>query len=274
MYALDDYRIMTDEKDSVSTIEASKKSFSIIESLAENETAGVTELATDVGLPKSTVYKHLVTLQQMGYVDSERAEYYLTDKLGRVTQGLDAQAQSDRVKNEIKDLADLSGEVSGIYIERDGRGETLYQAKGDETLSDFQITSALHASAPGKVIMAHLPKARIDRILERHGQPQFTENTLTQRDVLETELTRIRDRDIAFDREEQQVGVRGIGVPLEPSAHEWVGSIYVYGPADRMTGKIFEERLPGLLLKSRKSIKNSFGSVDLGALSNNLNNDQ
>jgi DNA-binding IclR family transcriptional regulator len=265
---------MADYDGSVSTIDASKKSFSIIESLAETETAGVTELATGLGLPKSTVYKHLVTLQQMGYVDSEQTEYYLTDKLGRVTQGVDAQAQSDRVKNEIKDLAELSGEVSGIYIERDGRGETLYQARGGEALPDFQITSALHASAPGKVIMAHLSKARINRIVERHGQPQFTENTLTQRDVLETELTRIRDRDIAFDREEQQVGVRGIGVPLELSAQEGVGSIYVYAPADRLTGKIFEERLPGLLLKSRNSIKNSFGSFDLGALSNDLNDDR
>lgn len=265
---------MPDSNDSVSTIDASKKSFSIIESLAENETAGVTELATDLSLPKSTVYKHLVTLQQMGYVDAERAEYYLTDKLGQVTQKLDAQARSDRVKNEIKGLAEISGEVSGIYVERDGRGETLYQAEGGETLPDFQITSALHASAPGKVIMAHLPKARIDRIVERHGQPQLTENTITQRDALETELTRIRDRDIAFDREEQQVGVRGIGVPIELGAQEGVGSIYVYAPADRLTGKIFEERLPGLLLKSRKSIKNSFGSFDPQTLSNNLTDGQ
>jgi DNA-binding IclR family transcriptional regulator len=81
----------------------------------------------------------------------------------------------------------------------------------------------------------------------------MTDNTIVTREDFERELTTIRERGVAFDREEQRIGVKGIAVPL--MTEELHAALYVVGKAERMTGKRFEEQLPGLIMSAKNTIK-------------------
>ncbi|MDN4015192.1 IclR family transcriptional regulator C-terminal domain-containing protein, partial [Chryseobacterium gambrini] len=94
---------------------------------------------------------------------------------------------------------------------------------------EFQNSEHLHATAPGKAILSRLPEGRVDELLPSQKLPQLTENTITDPAVLREDLRRVGERGIAFDREEQEPGVRGIAAPLERRASGPVGALYVYG---------------------------------------------
>ena len=62
---------------STETIGALETSLRILESMNEQDNAGVTDLSRRLDIPKSTVYSHLRTLRENGYVVNEDDEYRL-----------------------------------------------------------------------------------------------------------------------------------------------------------------------------------------------------
>ncbi|MFB6082599.1 MAG: IclR family transcriptional regulator [Halanaeroarchaeum sp.] len=108
--------------------------------------------------------------------------------------------------------------------------------------------ASLHDSATGKAILAALPTARVDAVVDRHGLPATTEETITDREALEAELAAIRERGVAFDREERLVGLHCVAAAIHQNGDDHPGDVYgaigVLGPTSRFTGDYFETDLP------------------------------
>lgn len=95
----------------------------------------------------------------------------------------------------------------------------------------------LHTLALGKAILAHLPRERVEEIIEEHGLLRETDLTITDRDELYDELEESRSRGIAFGPDERLQGLHGIATPIKNINGDVLGSISVAGPSKR----IFEE---------------------------------
>ncbi|RRJ31817.1 IclR family transcriptional regulator domain-containing protein [Halocatena pleomorpha] len=62
-------------------------------------------------------------------------------------------------------------------------------------------------------MLAAMPDERVDHIIDTHGLPERTVNTITDRDVLHKELATVHEQGYALNDSERIEGMRGIGVP-------------------------------------------------------------
>lgn len=250
------------DKHDTATVKATVTSFEVIQALRELGGAGVTEIAGHLDLPKSTAHKHLHTLARMGYVDNNGGSYDLSlpfAGFGQYVQSNSTLFQA--AQPAVKRLAETTEEVAGLFVERGGYGFDIYRAT-DQT--DHETTKSLspylHSTAPGKAILAELGDDRVDEIVGQHGLPTLTDQTITDRSELDSERKRIRDRGIAFDREECREVVRGVGIPID---HDDVAAaMYVVGPRQRLTGKWFNENIPGIIVSSVNTVERRLRELD------------
>ena len=91
-----------------------------------------------------------------------------------------------------------------------------------------------------------MPPARVDEIIEEHGLPAETENTVTNPEELKKELAQIRDRGVAFDKEERAEAIRCAAVAVTDMDGQLLGGISISGPSSRMRGQRFENEIPEL----------------------------
>lgn len=232
-------------------IQATETSFRVLEALKQLDGCTVTELARELDLPKSTVHNHLCTLVENEYAVREEDTYRVGLRLlelGEYTRN--RMTVYEVAKPEVIALADETGEQANLAVEEHGRGVYLCRDEGEDAVQTDAyagMRSHLHCTALGKAILAYRPREEVDAILDRHGMPERTSATITDRETLYDELDAIRERGIAFDREERLDGLQCVAAPITNDDDRAIGAISVSGPTSRMQGKRFESDIPALL---------------------------
>lgn len=232
--------------------------FSILECLQERDGAGVSELATELDLSKSTVHSHLQSLLNHRCVVKDGTTYYIG--LRFLNFGGYARKKMDLleiVKPEIDGLVEETGETSQMIVEEHGRGIYIYQNRGDHAVkTDSHIGTEvyLHCTAVGKSILASLPENEVHEIVDRHGLPTKTPETITDRADLFNDLEEIRERGYAFDDGERIPGIRCVAAPVKTDT-DVIGAMSVSGPTKRMQGDRFREEIPDLVLRAARVVE-------------------
>lgn len=240
-------------------IQATRTTFEVVEALKEYDGAGVTELARDLGLSKSSVHNYLATLAEGGYVVQEGSEYHVGARF--LDLGGFARRRYpiyETAKPEIDRLAEETGEMASLMIEEHGMGIYLYREKGAQAVNVDARTGHrvhLHNTALGKALLAWTPDERVEEIFEQRELPATTENTITERETLLEELDRTRERGYALDREERLSGIRCVAVPLVDMDERAIGAISVAGPTSRMQDETFHEDIPNRLQSAANIIE-------------------
>ena len=237
------------------SVQATATSFAIVEVLSNRETAGVTELATELDISKSAVHNHLSTLSALGYVRSDSGVYRLTHKFLRLGLGIrERNPIYQAAKADLRTLAQTTGDIVNLVHPENDHGVYLYRVgAGDHPIPEGGTVS-LHASAAGKSILAYRTHEEIDAYVDEYGLPALTERTVTDPKTLREQLRSIRDRRVAFDRGEQCPDWQCVASPIVID-DEPIAAISVSGPADRMQGKRLEEDTTGLVVSTAKAIE-------------------
>lgn len=241
----------------VTTVETA---FEILEHLKRHGPLGVTDLADGLGMAKSTVHRHVETMAHHGYVVRVDGDRYRT---GLRLFDLGADARNSRelyevARPKIDELAAETDEKVWCITEECGRSIHLYGGSGRHSVRTHTREGQrgyLHQTAAGKAVLATLPVERVEAIVDRHGLPAATEQTITGRTKLFEELERIADRGYAFNREESVPGLHAVGAPITDTTGRAIGAISVSGPANRLTGTRFESELPQLLLGAANEVE-------------------
>lgn len=229
-------------------INAVAKSFTIIEHLQEHGRCGVSELAADLDLPKSTAHVYLSTLTDLGYVVAEDGEY----RLGLRFLELGGSVRRDHsvyqiARSEIDAVTQSTGEVGTIGYEEDGLRVLVYRSEPVEGVSDNAPTGEFtrtHWTAVGKALLSQHSDDEVRAIADRHGLPAATENTVTDVDRLVEEVSAIRSRGYAVEDEERVEGVKSVAVPVAGGETESGNSaISIAGPKHRFSSERIEDEL-------------------------------
>jgi IclR family KDG regulon transcriptional repressor len=109
----------------------------------------------------------------------------------------------------------------------------------------------LHCTGVAKAILAFLPVAEQDRLLDSRPLPRFTEHTLTTVEELKDDLAKTRERGYAVNNEEQEIGLIGVAAPIFGVEAPVVGSISLVAPTSRMGRDTLEGLAPSVLEASR-----------------------
>jgi DNA-binding IclR family transcriptional regulator len=199
---------------------------------------GVGELAGELGLPKGTVHGILRTLQNVGFVeqDVESGKYQLGAALLHMGSSyLDGNELRTRALNWADSLAARSNESVRIGTLHSGRALVVHHVfRPDNSRQALEVGALLpgHASALGKVLLAHNPYATDELIAD--GLDGFTPRTVTEADTLRAELDDVRARGWASDVEELVEGEVSLAAPIQDRRGATVGAIGISGPIERL----------------------------------------
>jgi DNA-binding IclR family transcriptional regulator len=229
-------------------VDAVETTLELLAALPGDAGVGLTELAEEVGIPKSTAFNHLRTLEGKEYVVNEDGQYRLGCRLlelgarARRYHGIYEAAQS-----EVDRLAAETGEISALLVEEHGYGVFLHRAEGAEAVHiDSYVGQRiyLHGAALGKALLSQFPRERVEAIVDERGLPQLTSNTITEPETLFAELDAVADRGVAFDDQERLTGLRSVAVPLSDAGGRPLGAVSLAGPSSRVQDDRFRETFP------------------------------
>jgi IclR family KDG regulon transcriptional repressor len=200
---------------------------------------GVSDLARELGIAKSTAHRLLATLTDEGLLEQDpRTGRY---RLGLAAFDMAAAAQStdlhEAVLSPMTELRNRTGETVQVAV-LDGR-EVVYVERLDSpnTLRLFMEIgrrNSAHSTGCGKALLAFSPSDHVDRLLKDWKLEAKTPNTITSTDRLRTELAEIRRRGYAVNRGESEVGVVSIAAPIRDVSTRCVAAVSVAGPAARL----------------------------------------
>jgi DNA-binding IclR family transcriptional regulator len=248
----------TTDDDSVDVVGTAKTLFDIIEYVQEEQGASLAEAANDLKYAKSTIHRHLTTLKRRGYIVENDGYYVGLRFLELGERARNRHHAYGLAREKVVELAEETGERAQFIVEEHGQAVYIHRSLGKHAVStDPGIGKRipLHSTSAGKAILAAMPDDEVSRILERTKFESITDETITAPERLQEELDQIRERGYAFNIEENLEGLHAVGVPITIGENEVIGALSVSGPSHRLTGDLFEEELPSLLLGTANELE-------------------
>ncbi|HEV7850323.1 MAG TPA: IclR family transcriptional regulator [Mycobacterium sp.] len=218
----------------------------VLEILATLGHAGVTEIAAELGVHKSTVSRLIAVLESRGYVEqaTERGKYRLGFTISRLARASSGHLDLVKLSQDVCDmLAPEVGETTNLAILDEDRIVNIVETIGPEQISLrtwVGQSCPAHATSSGKVLLAGLDaqdlRARLAATLE-----SFTANTVVTLADLERELAGVRERGWACVVEELEVGLNAVSAPIYDAGSNVIAALSVSGPAYRLSPDRFPE---------------------------------
>ncbi|MFD1600185.1 IclR family transcriptional regulator [Halobellus rarus] len=238
-------------------VSAVERTLQIVETLRDLQPAGVTEIAKFADLPKSSVYNHLGTLENGGYIIKNNGKYELGLRFLPLGEAARQRLKVYRAaRAEIEQLGSDTGTNAYLSVEERGRATVIFRHLENEIdLGSIGTTVPLTTSSMGKAILAQLPQERVDEVVEQHGLPRMTDSSIVDRAALDDELDHIRQQGFALDRGEHVQRLRGVGAAVLGPDGEVRGAVSVAGPERQLRGQFFEEELPDAVLDTTNVIE-------------------
>ena len=227
-------------------VKSVSRALDIIRLVSESRNGmGVTEIANQMDINKSSVYRILSTLAQYGYIekDEEHDKYKLgytfLDIGSRLLESIDLRKEA---KPYLLQLEQETNEVIHLVVYDQGEVVYIEKLEGNELMrmhSQVGKRAPMHCTSVGKAILAHLPVEKVKQILKEKGMPVHTEYTYTNEMDLFRDLKKIRDCGYALDLEENEYGITCVAVPLFDYNGDVCAAVSISGSTMRMT----EERM-------------------------------
>jgi DNA-binding IclR family transcriptional regulator len=231
---------MSNNGDPKAVVQSVDRALAILEILEREGWMGVTALAAELQIHKSTAFRLLATLEQRGLVEQHvetqkyRLGFALVRLAGAVRAGLDLTRSARPV---CEWLSEQTGETVNLAVLEGGEVVNIDQVNLSSSVVSVDWLgrrTGLHVTSTGKVFLASLPERVRDDIL-RSGLPRLTDRTITDPDRLRAELADIRERGWGSTEEELELGLNAVAAPVHGADGSVLAAICVSGPVFRLT---------------------------------------
>jgi len=230
------------------SVQSVDRALTILGILARLGEPGVTEIAAELGVHKSTAFRLVATLESHGMVEQneDRGKYRLGVGVLRLAGATTARLDVVQEARPIcRKLAADSGETVNIAVLSDRSALYLDQVAGQSALQSHNWVGQhipLHATSNGKVLLSGLSSDEVDSRLPK--LPSYTSDTVTSRARLRRELAEVRDQGYAVAVDELEVGLTAIAAPIRNAHGDVIASLSVSGPTFRLSEPRVKELVP------------------------------
>jgi DNA-binding IclR family transcriptional regulator len=222
------------------SVQSVDRAVTILEILARTGESGVTEIATELGVHKSTAFRLVATLESHGVVEQneERGRYRLGVGLLRLAGATTARLDVVQEARPLcRQLAAVTGETVNIAVLSDRSAFYLDQVAGSSALQSHNWVGQhipLHATSNGKVLLSGLEPERLKEVLG--SMPAYTSLTITKKSELRKEVERVREQGYAVAVDELEIGLTAVAAPIRNAHGDVIASMSVSGPTFRIAG--------------------------------------
>lgn len=242
------------------------KAFALLEEFSvEKSRWGVRELAQKLNANQSTTYRLMATLEGLGVLrkDPQTDKYSLGLKLFELGQRVPlfealvskTHPALERVAEEITETVHL-----GIFHQNQ-----VFMVDKVESPMGLMLNSTIGTYSPayctsiGKMLLAHLSSTALSDYLSRVSLEGKTPFTLTKKEDLLEELKRIKSQGYAIDRQEFELGLTCVGVPVFNQEGKMVSALSAAGPEMRFREEAIEEYV-AILAGGAEAIQQKIGN--------------
>jgi len=258
---------MSNGTDDVGAVRATATSFEILEYLRHRDYSSLSTIADELDIAKSTVHRHLKTLERLEYVVGDGDEFAVGLRFLGLAEAARSRDDAVRLARETTpELASETGERAQFVVEEHGYGVCISRATGAhavKTAPRIGSRMPMHATAAGKAILAFESEDRLEEILGERGLDPVTAESITDEAALREELATVREQGYAVNREEHITGLTAFGAPVRRSDGSVVGAFSISGPTNRFADPEKEDEIATLLLGTTNELElNIAHSID------------
>jgi DNA-binding IclR family transcriptional regulator len=210
------------------SVQSVDRALRVLEILADHGARGVTEIADELGVHKSTAFRLMSMLEDH-----------------RPARGCDLRsARPDPAEPAgCEDLATELDETVNIAVLQGSSVINISQARGGAAIASHNWVGQLtppHATSSGKVLLAALPDAQVTALLPDPLQ-RFTDRTVTTRSKLRQTPREVRTLGYGVTEGELEVGLNAVAAPVRGPDGEIIAALSVSGPMYRMSTELLPE---------------------------------
>jgi DNA-binding IclR family transcriptional regulator len=218
------------------SVPSADRILTILELVAQSKRGlRLAEVAEQAQMPRSSAHCLLLTLERRGYL-------HRNEKSGRYMFGLKLFSLAHYAVNGLE-VREIAAPYLATLMQQTGltvhmaimeQHEPVLVSKVDPP-GIFRLATwtgkrmDFHCTAVGKAIAAFLPEQRLDELISIRGLPRHNENTIISRRKLKVQLQEIRKSGYALDDEEEELGLRCIGVPIFDHEGHAVAALSISG---------------------------------------------
>lgn len=200
---------------------------------------GVSEVATELGVPRSSVHALMSSLVDIGVLRWRLGGRY---RVGwRVLELADVHRSLTDVRAVARPVMERlvleHGETCHVAVaeQRQVMYIDRYMGTHNITVQGVPVGTRLepYCTSVGKVLMAFIDQAEMDDYLATVPRRRFTAATITDAAVLKQELAKIRETGVAFDMGEAVDDVRCVAAPVRDELGEVIAAISLSSPVSR-----------------------------------------
>ena len=234
-----------------SGVQSVERALTILEILARAGEDGVTQIAAELGVHKSTAFRLLAALENSGLVEqvADRGKYRLGMGILRLAGATTARLDVVQEARPIcRALATATGETVNVAVLAGGSALYVDQVAGGSSLQAHNWVGQhipLHATSNGKVLLSELPETELAATLGTLAA--HTGSTITTRKILRTQLAEVREQGYAVAVDELEEGLTAVAAPVRNAHGDVVASLSVSGPTFRLGDAQVAAMLPDLL---------------------------
>lgn len=211
----------------------------------------IADAARLTGMSRAAARRCLLTLCASGYVQTDGKWFWLGHGSLRLAYGYVSSTRLPRLIQPMLDtLCERNHHSASLAVLFDGAAVIAARATALRTMRVGLVVGSklpLHCSAAGRALLAALPAAQADALLQQARRTAYTASTVTGLPELQAVLAACRADGYALCDEEIEPGVRSIAVPLWDGQERPLAALSISTRADRMTaGEMVQAYLPTL----------------------------
>jgi len=220
-------------------IEAVARALSVLEALGERPDQGLTNLARDLGMTKSIVFRLLQTLEEQGFVqrDAERATFSLGYRMSVLGERVGRNGALLQVAPWTMDaLRDRTGENVNLVVREGLHALALATREGLHSIRLFSQSGRrgpLYAGGGSSLLLAFADPAVQERVLAGPLET-FTPHTVTNPERLREILSRIQTKGYHVALNDLDDGAFSVAAPIRGMGGEVIASLSLAGASVRL----------------------------------------
>ncbi len=211
----------------------------------------LSDVARLVDLPRASVRRSLLTLEALGYVESDGRYFALSPQVLTLAQAYLSSSPVPRVAQPfLEKVSEQLGESCSLSILHDD--EVIYVARSTKKRigslnRDVGAHLPAHCTSMGRVLLAALPDAELDAFLAKHQFQGFTRFTITDKKDLRAAIEKARKSRYSLMDQELEIDLRSLAVPVQNASGRTIAAMNVSTRASRTQKKqMLDVFLPAL----------------------------
>ena len=245
-------------------IEGLAKGLSVLEAFdTERQRLNATLAAQRTGITRAAARRHLLTLAELGYLETDGSHYWLSARVLRFAGSYMATSRLPRALQPTLNRLALQTQAAFSAVVLDG-DECVIVARSAGVAEPVRHLAyglhlgarlPAHATSTGQVLLANLPKAELSAWLKGRSLARITPQTEVGMAAFKKIIERVRTQDHALSRDAHELGIHALAVPLRNMQGRTLAALNVVGTPEQLSDAAVQRKWLPLLLDAARELR-------------------